>query len=80
MAHPIKAVLLDALQTVIDLDPSFSCAFARLCREFGYNVDEDAVARVMSIIEEMYVERLKDENNLKVTNESLEALWIKMIQ
>lgn len=74
----IKAVLLDALQTVIDLDPSYPGAFARVCQDFGYDVSEAEVARIMPVIEQYNKERLAHEENLKVTNEYLEALWLKM--
>lgn len=74
----IKAVLFDALQTVIDLEPSFPGAFARVCQDFGYTVKEEDVARIMPIIEQFDKERLSKEENLKVTNEYLESLWLKM--
>lgn len=78
MPEKIKAVMLDALGTVIDLDPSFAGAFARVCQDFGYPVSEESVAQVMPIIEQIEIQRLSDEKNLRVTNEYLMSRWIKM--
>ena len=78
MLTPVKAVLLDALQTLIDLDPSFPGAFARVCNDFGYWVRESDVAKVMPLVEAFEKERLKNESNLSVTNEYLEELWLRM--
>ncbi|MCD6384940.1 HAD family hydrolase [Candidatus Sumerlaeota bacterium] len=78
MSGAIKAVMLDALGTVIDLEPSFAGAFAQVCQDFGYQVSEDAVAQVLPIIEQIEQQRLSNEENLRVTNEFLMSRWIKM--
>jgi HAD superfamily hydrolase (TIGR01549 family) len=78
MEKMIKAVLFDALQTLIDLDPSFPGAFARVCSDFGYNISEEDVARVMPHVDDLEMKRLSDEDNLRVTNEFLEERWLTM--
>lgn len=76
LLHHIRAVFLDAGQTLFDLKPSYPGAFAQVCRDFGYKVDEADVAAVMPEFIAAEVARIRRGVGFRVTPESLFERWL----
>ena len=73
----IKAVFLDAAQSLFDLKPSFAGAFAHLAQGFGYPVTERQVQATLPRIQDLY-QQLAAQTNFKVSQEILLKRWEKI--
>ncbi|GAB4315604.1 MAG: hypothetical protein Kow0059_07760 [Candidatus Sumerlaeia bacterium] len=76
--RPIRAVFLDAAQTLFDLKPSYAGAFAQVCRDFGYQVSEASVAAAVTELEGRERARIRRREGLRVSVEGLYARWVAL--
>ena len=74
----IKAVLFDAFKTLIDLRPSMTGAFSKLCADYGYEIPEAKLKNIFATVEKNHAQNNSNhEDRFKCTSEILHDRWIQ---
>lgn len=74
---PPAAVFFDAVHTLFDLQPDYAGAFARVARDFGYEVETSRVETALVPLLEDLDRRKRSDVSHACTPESLEQEWIE---
>ena len=73
--NEIRGIFFDAFRTLIYLHPSYPGAFAAVCRDFNYPVQEADVARVLDQIERTMELGWRAGSDLTCSPEALRRRW-----
>lgn len=72
-----RLVCFDAVFTLFDLHPTFSGAFARVCHDFGYPVEDVRVEEVMGECLKRHEEEVRGRVSHACSHESLVDQWVR---